>query len=154
MISMMLYDDVMMAIEQVRSIRRLASEHPHWVAVVEAAVAVANRSGAADAEFAGSWVLKELESRAGQRQWIPNLRLLVTYGILEKSGESTRGGRRAYYRFVNRAATQDALEEIRGSVAAEPRRGLSFIGAGASVAGPHDVAKRSGDMRFEPRSWR
>lgn len=149
----MLYD-VGMAIDEARAVRRLANEHPEWIAALEAAVAVAGRSGAADAEFAGSWVLKELESRAGRKQWIPNLRLLVTYGILEKSGESTRGGRRAYYRFVNRAAIQDALGQIRGSVAAQPRRTLSFIGAGTSVAGPHDVARRSGDMRFEPRSWR
>src|SRR5579859_6293950 len=112
----------MVGVDEIRAVRRLAAEHPHWVAVLEAAVAVASRSEPMDAEFAGSSVLKELESRAGQRQWIPNLRLLVTYGILAKSGESTRGGRRAYYRFVNRAATQDALEQIRGSLAAGPSR--------------------------------
>ena len=115
---------------------------------------VAARSERLGEEFTWSSVLKELESRGGRRQWIPNLRLLVTYGILEKSGESTWGDRRAYYRFVNLAATQRALEQILGSVAAEPRRSLSFIGAGASVAGPYDVARRSGDMAFEPRAWR
>jgi len=117
-------------------------------------MAVASRSEPVGGDFAGSSVLKELESRAGQRQWIPNLRLLVTYGLLEKSGESTRGGRRAYYRFVNRAATEDALEQIRGSAAAERRPSLSFIGAGASVIGPNDTARRSGNMPYEPRSWR
>lgn len=134
-----------------RAVRRLTNEHPEWVAVLEAAVAVASRSGPSDAEFAGSRVLRELESRAGHKQWIPNLRLLVSYGILEKSGESIRGGRSAYYRFVNLLATKDALEQIRGSVAAEPRPSLSFIGAGASVAGPHGVARRSADMPYEPR---
>src|SRR5438445_11075863 len=132
---MMRYDVVMAVSQETRAVRRLAVEHPEWIAVLEAAMAVATRSDALDAEFAGSWVLKELESRAGRRQWIPNLRLLVTYGILEKSGESTRGGRRAYYRFVNRPAVQDALEQIRGSVAREPMRSLSFIGAGASSEG-------------------
>lgn len=150
----MLYDVGVATVDEARAVGRLANEHPEWVAVLEAAVAVASRSGPSDAEFAGSWVLKELESRAGRKQWIPNLRLLVSYGILEKSGESTRGGRRAYYRFVNRVAIQDALEQIRGSVAAGPRRSLSFIGAGASVAGPHDTARRSADMPYEPRSWR
>ncbi len=144
----------MAMVDEARAVQRLAAEHPEWVAVLEAAVAVATRSEHFDAEFAGSWVLKELESRAGQRQWIPNLRLLVTYGILEKSGESTRGGRRAYYRFVNRTAIQAALEQIRGSVPPERKRVLSFIGAGASVVGPHDTARRSGDLRYEPRSWR
>jgi hypothetical protein len=122
--------------------------------VLEAAVAVASRSEAFGAEFAGSWVLKELESRAGRRQWIPNLRLLVTYGIIEKSGESTRGGRRAYYRFVNRVAIQEALELLCGSAAPEQKPSLSFIGAGASGEEPNDTARRSGDMRYEPRSWR
>src|SRR2546430_12882547 len=144
----------MAIIEERQAVRRLAAEHPEWVAVLEAALAVATRSEPLGGEFAGSWVLKELESRAGRRQWIPNLRLLVTYGILEKSGESTRGGRRAYYRFVNRPAIQDALEQIRGSVAREPMRSLSFIGAGASSEGLNDTARWSGDLRYEPRSWR
>ena len=141
--------------EETRAVRRLASDHPEWIAVLEAALAVAARSEPFTTEFAGSWVLKELESRAGRRQWIPNLRLLVTYGILEKSGESTRGGRRAYYRFVNRRATETALEQISGSLAREPKRSLSFIGAGASaVEGSNNMARRSGEMRYEPRSWR
>jgi len=150
----MLYDVSMVGVDEIRAVRRLAAEHPQWVAVLEAAMAVASRSEPVGGDFAGSSVLKELESRAGQRQWIPNLRLLVTYGLLEKSGESTRGGRRAYYRFVNRAATEDALEQIRGSAAAERRPSLSFIGAGASVIGPNDTARRSGNMPYEPRSWR
>jgi len=150
----MLCDLEVTTIEEATAVRRLAHEHPEWVAALEAALAVASRSGLSDAEFAGSWVLKELESRAGRKRWIPNLRLLVTYGILEKSGQSTRGGRRAYYRFVNLAATQDALEQIRAAVAVGPRRSLSFIGAGAAVAGPYDVARRSADMPYEPRSWR
>ena len=151
---MMLYDLVQATVEETRAVRRLASDHPEWIAVLEAALAVATRSEPFTTEFAGSWVLKELESRAGRRQWIPNLRLLVTYGILEKSGETTRGGRRAYYRFVNRVAIQEALEQIRGSGAPDRKPSLSFIGAGASVEGPNDTARRSGDMRYEPRSWR
>jgi hypothetical protein len=140
--------------EQTRAVRRLAVEQPEWIAVLEAALVVAARSDALDAEFAGSWVLKELESRAGRRQWIPNLRLLVTYGILEKSGESTRGGRRAYYRFVNPIAIQAALEQIQRRVPREPRRSLTFIGAGSSSGESNDTARRSGEMRYEPRSWR
>lgn len=150
----MLYDVIITTLSETRAVRRLAAEHPDWVPVLEAAIAVASRSEPFGAEFAGSWVLKELESRAGRRQWIPNLRLLVTYGILEKSGESTRGGRRAYYRFVNRVAVQEALEQIRGSVARVQKPSLSFIGAGASGEGPNDAARRSGDARYEPPSWR
>ncbi len=150
----MLYDVGMAISSETRAVGRLAAEHPDWIAVLEAALAVASRCEPFGAEFAGSRVLKELESRAGRRQWIPNLRLLVTYGILEKSGQSTRGGRRAYYRFVNRVAIQEALEQIRGSGAPDRKRSLSFIGAGASVEGPNDTARRSGEIRYEPRSWR
>jgi hypothetical protein len=151
---MMLYDAFMAVIDETRAVRRLATEHPEWLPVLDAALAVAIRIEAVGEEFAGSWVVQELESRAGRTQTIPNLRLLVTYGILEKSGETVRGGRRAYYRFVNRAATQETLEQIRGSAVPERKAALSFIGAGASVGGPHDTARRSGDMHFEPPSWR
>ena len=153
-INMMLYDVAVAISQDIRAVRRLASEHPDWVPVLEAALAVAGRAEPYGGEFAGSWVLKELESRAGRRQWIPNLRLLLTYGILEKSGESTRGGRRAYYRFVNRRATEEALEEIKGALVREPKPALSFIGAGASSGEPRDTARKSSELRYEPRSWR
>ena len=144
----------MSAAQDWRAVRRLASEHPEWVPVLEAALAVASRSEPYGGEFAGSWVLKELESRAGRRQWIPNLRLLLTYGILEKSGETTRGGRRAYYRFVNRGATEEAVEKLKGSLVREPRPAPSFIGAGASSDEPRNIARRSSEFTYEPRSWR
>jgi hypothetical protein len=150
---MMLYDAEVVGSDETRAVQRLAAEHPDWITVLEAAIAVASRSGSGGEEFAGSSVLQELESRAGHRQWFPNLRLLVTYGILEKSGETTRGGRRAYYRFVNHLATGAALDLVRGSMASRPKPALSFIGVGES-SGTRDTARRSGDMRFEPRSWR
>ncbi|MHB8509565.1 MAG: hypothetical protein ACYDGR_13090 [Candidatus Dormibacteria bacterium] len=137
-----------------RGVQRLASEHPEWVPVLEAALAVASRAEPYGGEFAGSWVLKELESRAGRRQWIPNLRLLLTFGIIEKSGETTRGGRRAYYRFLDRGAVEEAVEELKGSLVREPTPVLSFIGAGASSGEPSDTARRSSELHFEPRSWR
>jgi hypothetical protein len=31
---------------------------------------------------------------------------------------------------------------------------LKFIGAGASKGEPRDTARRAGELRFEPRSWR
>lgn len=154
LINLMTYDVTMAVVEERQAVGRLAAEHPDWLAVLEAALAVANRSEPSGGEFAGSWVLQELVSRAGRRQWIPNLRLLVTYGLLEKSGETTRGGRRAYYRFVNRQAVEVALEQVRSPGAGQPKRSLSFIGAGASSEGPHDTARRAGDMRYEPPSWR
>ncbi len=125
--------------------RRLASEHPDWIPVLEAALAVAGRSEPYGGEFAGTLVLKELESRAGRRQWIPNLRLLLTYGILQKSGETTRGGRRAYYRFVNRRATEEAVEDLNRAFYREPRPVPSFMGAGASSGEPREIARRSSE---------
>ena len=38
--------------------------------------------------------------------------------------------------------------------ASQRRPRPKFIASGASKKGPHDTARRSSDMRFEPRSWR
>jgi len=130
------------------AVRRLARDHPDWVPVLEAAVRVA----AEFEEFAGAWVVAEL-AKQGSRRWVPNLRILVSHGLLEKSGPSTRGGRRAYYRMPNRPAIDRALAVWRGQRGAS-RRHLRFIAAGASSTGPTDTARRAGEADFEPRSWR
>lgn len=134
------------AISTAQRVRRLAGEHPEWLPVLEAAAATA----ATTDEFAGAWVLARVQQLGGPA-WVPNLRLLVTYGLLEKSGESTRGGRRAYYRMPDRAGVEDALDLLGlRRVVRAPR----FIGAGASEGQPPDLARRAGDLLFEPRSWR
>ena len=133
-------------------VRRLALEHPDWLPVLDAAAAVAARVEDNGGEFAGAWVLTELQRRGGAR-WVPNLRLLVSYGLLEKSGASTRGGRRAYYRMPDRAGVEQALKDWRDRAPAQPRT-PRFIGSGASKQPPTDVARRAGELVFEPRSWR
>jgi len=71
----------------------LLRDHPEWRGVVIAAL---EESKTIKSEkFAGAWVLERAQKH-GVR-WIPNLRKLVAYGILEKEGASTRGGRRSYY---------------------------------------------------------
>jgi SOS-response transcriptional repressor LexA len=89
----------------------LLRDHPEWHGVVAAALHEAKtiRGG----QFAGAWVL-EIAKRHGVL-WVPNLRKLVAYGILEKVGESTRGGRRAYYSMPNANEVERALNDI-GSV--------------------------------------
>jgi hypothetical protein len=133
------------------AVRRLALEHPEWLPVLQAAVAVAERVEEHGGEFAGSWVLTELASRSGRR-WVPNLRILVTYGLLEKSGESTRGGRRAYYRMPDRAGVSRSLESWVS--AARTKRTPSFIAAGVSTDSPNDIGRRADESPFTPRSWR
>lgn len=91
---------------------RLASERPEWIPVLRAAAERARKSEPFGGEFAGHWVLRELDEQTGNRHWLPGLRLLVGYGLIEKSGESTRGGRRAYYRMPNRKGVEDALREL------------------------------------------
>src|SRR5437870_808646 len=91
------------------AVSRLAREHPEWLPVLEATVAVAANAEAHGGEFAGAWVVDEL-GRRGAPRWIPNLRILVSYGLIEKSGPSSRGGRRAYYRMSARAEVEKALE--------------------------------------------
>lgn len=47
-------------------------------------------------------------------------------------------------------AIRQALAWRASQKPARPR----FIGAGAARRGPHDTARRSATLRFEPRSWR
>jgi hypothetical protein len=98
--------------DTVRAVMRLASERPDWVPVLRAAAERARKSEPYGGEFAGHWVLQELDQQAGRRHWLPGLRLLVSYGLIEKSGESTRGGRRAYYRMPDRIGVERALSEL------------------------------------------
>jgi hypothetical protein len=95
-----------------RAVMRLASERPEWVPVLKAACVCAERAEQFDGEFAGAWVLSELRQETGEG-WRPGLRTLATYGLLEKSGESVRGGRRAYYRMPDRSGVEAALAELR-----------------------------------------
>ena len=121
--------------------------------MLEAAAAVAGNVEEQGGEFAGAWVVDEL-ARRGSRRWIPNLRILVSYGLLEKSGPSTRGGRRAYYRMPARADVLRALEAWHANGAGGRHGALRFVGAGSSTEPPADAARRAGEMRYEPRSWR
>jgi hypothetical protein len=57
---------------------------------------------------------------------VPNLRLLVSYGLLEKVGDTTMSGRRAYYRMPDRQGVEDALAGVgagSGSSPGAPARG-------------------------------
>jgi hypothetical protein len=135
-----------------QAVRRLAIEHADWLPVLEAAASVAADLEPQGGEFAGSWVVDEL-ARRGSPRWIPNLRILVSYGLLEKSGPSTKGGRRAYYRMPDRAGVLKALEAWQRGGDGKRRR-LRFVGAGASTDAPFDTGRRAGEVTYEPRSWR
>ena len=135
------------------SVARLAREHPDWLPVLEAAVAVAADVEPHGGEFAGAWVVDEL-ARRGSGRWIPNLRILASYGLIEKSGPSTRGGRRAYYRMPARAEVEKALDAWRARGVAKPQRDLRFVAAGASTDPPPDTGRQAGELQYEPRSWR
>lgn len=135
------------------AVRRLARERPEWLAVLEATVAVAARSEPYGGEFAGAWVLDEMAKR-GQGRWVPNLRLLASYGLIEKYGPSTRGGRRAYYRMIDREGVEAALADWRERPGDTSSRKLGFIGAGRSSDPPSDLGRQAGEIAYEPRSWR
>lgn len=94
------------------AVRRLAQEQPHWVPVLRAACVQAKLAEQFSGEFAGSYVVQEVSRMAGQRIHVPGLRILVTYGLLEKCGETVRAGRRAYYRMPDRAGVEAALAEL------------------------------------------
>src|SRR5438270_10295606 len=79
---------------------------PKWLPVVVAAYWQAKRTQAYGGRFAGSWVLHDLGG------WAPSLRPLAALGILEKSGDSVRGGRRAYYRMPDQDGVERALRQL------------------------------------------
>ena len=87
-------------------VTELARDRPDWLPVLHAACKVAEECERYGGRFAGRWVLQE----AGR--WEPGLRVLVGYGLLEKSGDSTRGGRRAYYRMSDWREVRQALERL------------------------------------------
>lgn len=89
------------------AITRLEMEHPgeQWLRIVKACLALADRT---KGEFAGAWVLTE--AKKDGIGWFPNLRPLVTCGILERTSGS-RGGRRAYYVMRDVEGVRTALRE-------------------------------------------
>jgi hypothetical protein len=92
-------------------VERLNTEKPEWIPVLRAAVSVSER--VRGGQFAGSWVLDEwVRTARPEVPWKPGLRTLATYGLIEKVGESTRGGRRSYYRMPDRAGVDEALTEL------------------------------------------
>jgi hypothetical protein len=83
------------------AVKVLAREHPDWLDVVRASYEEAGQSD----RFAGAWVCQRLG------RWVPSLRMLAAYGILEKV-DTSRGGRRAYYRMPARQEVGKALREL------------------------------------------
>jgi len=105
-----------MLLDGYRAALRLGREQPGWIPAMGASLVLARRA-AKDTynlghEFAGAWVLDELQRRVSKDAWFPNLRILVSYGVLEKSGESTRGGQRAYYRMPDPDGVSRALSDL------------------------------------------
>ena len=128
-----------MAMSAEDAVRRLALERPEWLSVLRAALIVAKRAE----PFGG-----ELKRTAGQFR-VNNLRTLVAFGLLEPSGDATRGGNRRYCRIPDREGIERALRTWEEHV---PKGRLSFIGAAAS--GFTDVAGRAGEIGYEPDPWR
>lgn len=87
--------------------KRFLRDYPEWFPVVKACVVEAERTRG---DFAGAWVLQEAESSG--IKWFPNLRPLVSYGILRRT-HVARGGRRAYYIMLDIRGVKAALKEFR-----------------------------------------
>lgn len=106
------YTEHVMKSDTIRAVRRLAYERPAWLPVLEAACTCARAARPYGGEFAGTWVIEELARQTGVR-WLPGLRTLVAFGLLEKSGETVRGGRRAYYRMSDPDNVEHAVQAVR-----------------------------------------
>jgi hypothetical protein len=92
-----------------QQVLRLLNEYPEERHLLRAACEQARKCEPGD--FAGSWVLQEMEQQTGEPAWRPGLRRLSASGLIEKTG-TARGGRRAYYRMPDRAGVEQALAEI------------------------------------------
>lgn len=95
-------------IEQVsgyKAVKRLAFEYPRWLPIIRECL---NLSKETDGDFAGAWVFKRVQKRGLK---FPNLKLLVSFGILKKEGTS-RGGRRAYYSIIDPKGIEQALKKF------------------------------------------
>ena len=79
---------------------------PNHFAIVKACVDLAEHT---HGDFAGAWVLQE--ARKSGVEWFPNLRSLVSYGILRRT-DVTRGGRRAYYIMPDVEGVRAAIAEF------------------------------------------
>jgi repressor LexA len=106
----------------------LLREFPHWRGVISAALEEA-KTITSD-RFAGKWVLDRAKKHGVN--WIPNLRKLVSYGILKKEGESTRGGARAYYSMPDTNGVEQALKEVTISSVNEPYATHEVTGDGVA----------------------
>jgi hypothetical protein len=92
-----------------QQVLRLINEYPEERPLLRAACEQARKCEPGD--FAGSWVLQEMEQQTGDPAWRPGLRRLSAFGLIEKT-DTTRGGRRAYYRMPDREVVEQALAEI------------------------------------------
>ncbi|HVA39648.1 MAG TPA: hypothetical protein VNF49_03225 [Candidatus Binataceae bacterium] len=91
------------------AVKRFIRDHPDWTQIVMACLIEADSTRDSPGEFAGAWVLQKAKDRGVA--WFPNLRPLVTYEILKRTGGS-RGGRRAYYMMPDPEGVKRALAEI------------------------------------------
>ncbi|MFA6393097.1 MAG: S24 family peptidase [Candidatus Paceibacterota bacterium] len=91
-------------------VKLLSYEHPEWVDVLRACISVLKKAGGS--KIAGSWVYEELRDK--KSNFLPNnLRLLVRIGLLQKIGDSTRGGHRAYYTMPDIIILEKALDSLK-----------------------------------------
>lgn len=95
-------------------VMRLAHENAKWIPIVQAALETAKST---KGDFAGAWVLSKAKEKGVN--WFPNLRILVTYGILQKEG-TARAGRRAYYTILDINGVELALSEIDKAIPSWP----------------------------------
>ncbi|OGI73950.1 hypothetical protein A3D42_00685 [Candidatus Nomurabacteria bacterium RIFCSPHIGHO2_02_FULL_41_18] len=89
-----------------KAVKRLAVERPDWLPIVSECLKLSKEI---KGDFAGAWVYGRV-SKKGMK--FSNLRLLTSFGILKKE-DTSRGGRRAYYSFIDAQGVEEALKELK-----------------------------------------
>lgn len=90
----------------VASVCDFLNKYPHWSPIIQTCLELVD-SGIE--EFSATWVLKKTRSKG--IYFSQNLKPLVTAGILVKT-RTSRGGKRAYYKFVDKSIVTVALNNM------------------------------------------
>lgn len=107
----------------------LLKDYPEWRPVVKAALE--ETKSLKTSRVAGAWILNR--AKRNGVHWIPNFRKLVSYGILQKEGESTQGGRRSYYSMPDIQGVEKALKESGEGSASIPYAAHEITEVGVAV---------------------
>lgn len=126
-------------------VRRFAMELPYLVDGLETTLQVANEHEQWQ-QFAGAEVNRRLLS-AGLTPF-PNLRVLAGYELLVKVGQTTRGGRRAYWWMPDREGVDNGLAEVTPGGLRWGSNAVAYVRGYRASHDPFDPSQAHGQIEW------